>query len=187
ISISYNSVGDSTLNDLLSTLKATAILTTVIAMTLALAIMAAPARAATPVPDPGADCPGRHDCFVLTGLTVDGVTAYPLKDLAPLYDAALAREISPDDLVRIAQAITDKYRADGYFLSRAVAPPQGGPPGHARIRVYEGYIDEVKVTGDAAPALQTLLAGLTEHRPLRLTDLERRLTLATDLPGVRTH
>jgi hemolysin activation/secretion protein len=64
-------------------------------------------------------------------------------------------------------------------------PPQSGPPGHARIRVYEGYIDEVQVTGDAAPALESLLAGLTEHRPLRLSDLERRLTLATDLPGVR--
>jgi hemolysin activation/secretion protein len=43
----------------------------------------------------------------------------------------------------------------------------------------------VEVTGDAAPALEALLSGLTERRPLRLADLERRLTLATDLPGVR--
>jgi len=165
--------------------KHSGLITIVVATVLAFAAMTAPACAAAPAVDPGADCPRRTDCFVLTGLTIDGVSAYPLKDLAPLYDAALAREISPDDLVRIAQAITDKYRADGYFLSRAVVPPQAGEPGHARIRVYEGYIDEVKVTGDAAPALQTLLAGLTEHRPLRLSDLERRLTLATDLPGVR--
>lgn len=163
-----------------------ALLTNVVALTLALVVTAAPARAASVAQDPGADCPRRADCFVLTGLTIDGVTAYPLKALAPLYDTALAREISPDDLVRIAQAITDKYRADGYFLSRAVVPPQVGPPGHARIRVYEGYIDDVKVTGDAAPALQALLAGLTEHRPLLLSDLDRRLTLATDLPGVQT-
>jgi hemolysin activation/secretion protein len=155
----------------------------VVLLAAAIALTVAPARAAETAP--GAACPGRGDCFVLTAVTVDGVTAYPLKDLAPLYADYLAREISPDDLVRIAQAITDKYRADGYFLSRAVVPPQSGPPGHARIRVYEGYIDEVQVTGDAAPALESLLAGLTEHRPLRLSDLERRLTLATDLPGVR--
>lgn len=135
---------------------------------------------------PEADC-GRSptDCVVLTGVTVDGVTAYPLKDLAPLYADYLAREVSTGDLVRIAQAITDKYRADGYFLTRAVVPPQAGG-GHARIRVYEGYIGEVEVTGDAAPALEALLGGLAERRPLRLADLERRLTLATDLPGVRT-
>lgn len=121
---------------------------------------------------PGDDCNGgRSDCFVLTGLTIDGVSAYPLRDLAPLYADALAREISPDELVRIAQAITDKYRKDGYFLSRAIVPPQTGPPGQARLRVYEGYIDAVEVTGDAAPALEALLSGLTGKRPLRLVDL----------------
>jgi hemolysin activation/secretion protein len=137
-------------------------------------------------PPPGEACarPGA-DCFVLKSLTIDGVTAYPLKDLAPLYADYLAREIAQEDLVRIAQAITDKYRADGYFLSRAVVPPQGAQRGAARLLVYEGYIGDVEVTGDAAPAFEALLAGLTERRPLRLSDLERRLTLATDLPGVR--
>lgn len=134
---------------------------------------------------PGHDCHRRTDCFVLTSLTIDGVTAYPLKDLAPLYANDLAREISPDDLVAIAQAITDKYRADGYFLSRAIVPPQSGRPGDAQIRVYEGYIADVEVTGDAAPALESLLSGLKDRKPLKLSDLERRLVLATDLPGVR--
>jgi hemolysin activation/secretion protein len=122
--------------------------------------------------------------FVLTGLTIDGVSAYPLKDLAPLYADYLARDVAIEDLVKIAQAITDKYRADGYFLSRAVVPPQA-PGGHARIRVYEGYIDQVEVTGDAASAVEALLAGVSGRRPLRLAELERGLTLARDLPGVR--
>lgn len=122
--------------------------------------------------------------FVLTGLTIDGVSAYPLKQLAPLYSDYLAREVGMEELVKVAQAITDKYRADGYFLSRAVVPPQV-PGGHARIRVYEGYIDQIEVTGDAAPAVETLLDGVSGRRPLRLSDLERRLTLARDLPGVR--
>lgn len=126
--------------------------------------------------------PSEH--FVLTGLTIDGVSAYPLKQLAPLYSGYLAREVAMEDLVKIAQAITDKYRADGYFLSRAVVPPQA-PGGHARIRVYEGYIDQIEVTGDAAPAVEALLDGVSGRRPLRLADLERRLTLARDLPGAR--
>lgn len=157
----------------------------------ALVVAASLCTGLAPAPPPGgepqaASVPTRDPTqrFVLTALTIDGVTAYPLRDLAPLYADSLAREISTDDLVRIAQAITDKYRADGYFLSRATVPPQA-PGGHARIRVYEGYIGDVEVTGDAAPAMEALLSGLTERRPLRLTDLERRLTLATDLPGVR--
>lgn len=132
---------------------------------------------------PGPDKPPTER-FVLTGLTIDGVSAYPQKELAPLYSNYLARDVAMEDLVKIAQAITDKYRADGYFLSRAVVPPQA-PGGHARIRVYEGYIDQVEVTGEAAPAVEALLAGVSGRKPLRLADLERRLTLAKDLPGVK--
>ena len=148
--------------------------------TLAAASLASPAAAR---PEPLQERPATAP-VVLTGLTIDGVSAYPLKTLAPLYANYLAREVTLEDLVKIAQAITDKYRADGYFLSRAIVPPQA-PGGHARILVYEGYIDDVEVTGDAAPALEAMLSGLTERRPLRLTDLERRLTLAADLPGVQ--
>jgi hemolysin activation/secretion protein len=118
------------------------------------------------------------------GLTVDGVTAYPQKDLAPLYSGDLTREVSMRDIVRIAQAITDKYRADGYFLSRAVVPPQASG-GVVRLRVYEGYVEEVRVEGPAAPAVRRLLADVPGRKPLRLSDLDRRLTLAADLPGVR--
>lgn len=118
------------------------------------------------------------------GLTIDGVTAYPLKDLAPLYADQLTREVTMADLARIAQAITDKYRADGYFLARATIPPQNGS-GIVRLRVYEGYISEVKVDGGAAPAVRRMLDGLTDSQPLRLSELDRRLTLAADLPGVR--
>ncbi|WP_296595529.1 ShlB/FhaC/HecB family hemolysin secretion/activation protein [Phenylobacterium sp.] len=152
----------------------------------ALALSAGLLGAAGPGPaaaQPPADA-STPPSFVLTALTVDGVTAYPLRDFAPLYAGYLAREVTVADLVKIAQAITDKYRADGYFLTRAVVPPQA-PGGHARIRVYEGYIGEIKISGDAAPALGSLLSPLTDRRPLRLTDLERRLTLAADLPGVQ--
>lgn len=147
--------------------------------------LAAPARAGdapvatAPAPDPD------EDRFVLMGLTVDGVTAYPLRDLAPLYADRLTREVGMSDLVQIAQAITDKYRADGYFLARAVIPPQSGPRGLVRIRVYEGYVSELRVDGPAAGAAARVLGDITAQRPLRLAELERRLTLAADLPGIR--
>jgi hemolysin activation/secretion protein len=149
-------------------------------------LAAAPTRAATPAPTARAPCDAaRETCFVLLGLTVDGVTAYPQRDLAPLYAADLTREVSMADIVRIAQAITDKYRADGYFLSRAVVPPQAEGSGIVRLRVYEGYVSDLQVEGPAAPAVRRLLADLPGRRPLRLRDLDRRLTLAGELPGVR--
>lgn len=142
--------------------------------------------AADPAPtDPAACIPASDDCFVLMALTVDGVTAYPMQEIAPFYADYLTREVSMADLVRIAQAITDKYRADGYFLARAVVPPQSGPRGVVRLSVYEGYIGEVQVDGPAAGAVDALLTGVMDARPLKLADLDRRLTLATDRPGLK--
>jgi hemolysin activation/secretion protein len=151
----------------------------------ALAAQAAQAAQAAPS-RPASDCAGRSDgCFVLMALTIDGVSAYPLKALAPLYTDYLTREVSLADLARIAQAITDHYRADGYFLSRAVVPQQTGPEGVVRLVVFEGRVNELQVSGRAAPAARALLDGVTDARPIRLADLDRRLTLATDRPGVK--
>lgn len=123
--------------------------------------------------------------FVLRGLTIDGVSAYRQGDLAPLYANALATEIGLADLAGVAQALTDHYRRDGYFLARAATPRQVDPEGHARLVVYEGYVGEVAFEGDAVPAVGALLADIVDIRPLKLAELDRRLALANDLPGVR--
>lgn len=135
---------------------------------------------------PGAAC-GRPDsgCFQLNAVSLEGLTVYKPGELAALYQGYLTREVSTADLVDIATAITDRYRADGYFLSRAVVPPQAPGTGVARIRIYEGYISEVALTGIGAPAASPYLKGLSELRPLRLAELERRLSLAGDEPGVQ--
>ena len=69
-----------------------------------------------------------------------------------------------DNLVPIlknAAAITDRYCKDGYFLSRAVVPPQLRGGHMARIVIYEGYIDEVAVTGDGSASAGAALKSVT--------------------------
>jgi len=144
--------------------------------------MAGPAMAEAATQNSGACV---QDCAVLTALTIDGVTAYPMATLAPLYDGALAREVGIADLVQIAQRITDKYRADGYFLSRAVVASPPDASGRARIRVYEGYIDDVVLKGAPSPAVERILRGVAGKRPMGLPQLDRQLALASDFPGSR--
>jgi hemolysin activation/secretion protein len=126
----------------------------------------------------------RDDCFVLTAVTIQGVTAYPLADFANAYEGLLARQVTVSDLVRVAAAITDKYRQDGYFLTRAVVAPQARPDGVATILVYEGYIGEVAIEGPGSAAVSPLLIPLEDVRPLTVSVLDRRLTLASDVPGL---
>ena len=156
---------------------------------LAMVILAAPplARAtAAPAPVAGVGCDGPDSgCFQLNAVSIEGMSAYKPGAMAPAYQAFLTREVSTADLVVIAQAITDRYRADGYFLSRAVVPLQLRGSHIARIRVYEGYISHVRITGDGAPVVERIERGIEAKRPIRLRDLEHYLRLAADAPGVQ--
>lgn len=124
------------------------------------------------------------DCFVLTDVQIQGVTAYPMAELAGAYEGSLAQSVDVEELVGIAARITDKYRTDGYFLTRAGVAPHDGRDGSATVVVYEGYISEVVVTGDGAEAVRPRLLPLQRRGPLGIYELDRALALAADTPGV---
>jgi hemolysin activation/secretion protein len=118
---------------------------------------------------------------VLLGVTLDGATLFPLDQLAPAYSGYLAREVAATDLSRIAEAVTEHYRARGYFLSRAYV--SGFDDGLARISVMEGYIAEIVIEGSGGELIRPYFH--TREPIMRLTDLETRLAYARDVPGVR--
>lgn len=125
--------------------------------------------------------------FILTEVTVEGSTVYEDSDFVPFYEEYLGQEVSLADLYRIADAITAKYRGDGYILSRAVVPAQTIREGVIRIRVIEGFVDRVIIDGEIRGPESLLRAygeKITASRPLKASDLERYLLLMDDLPGV---
>ncbi len=126
---------------------------------------------------------GSADCFTLLGVSIEGARAIPNSELAEIYTPFLTRQVDMTDLARIAERITARYRARGYFLSYATVPPQPAG-GVARILVHEGRIGEVVVEGDGAERIQSYLAGLQEAPIADLRDLERRLGFAGDAPGM---
>ena len=91
-------------------------------------------------------------------------------------------------LFDIANAITARYQADGYVLSRATvrSPVRGGV---VNIDVTEGYVSDVRIDGEHAESGPSkLIEGygkkVMADKPLRAETLERYLLLANDLPGV---
>jgi hemolysin activation/secretion protein len=149
-----------------------------------LGLAAAPcAQAEAQTPREPAPACAEDACFTLLGVTIDGVTAFAQADLAPLYTSYLARQVGTADLTRIAQSITDRYRAQGFFLARAYVPEQAGD-GIARIEVLEGRIGEVVIEGDAARQVAPYLRGLESMPVATLAEMDRRLALAADVSGV---
>ncbi|SVE43081.1 uncharacterized protein METZ01_LOCUS495935, partial [marine metagenome] len=62
--------------------------------------------------------------FVLNHLLIQGLTIYDQRSFKPLYRNLLKKELTLKDIYEIAQKITNKYRNDGYILSKAIVPSQ---------------------------------------------------------------
>jgi hemolysin activation/secretion protein len=136
-----------------------------------------------PVAPPGAAAGG----FVLAAVSIHGGTIFNSGELEPTYREYLGRRVGTEEIAQIVQAITAKYREAGFFLSHAVASPQPLAGGILDVRVIEGYIERVTITGrtpDLDPEVQPYTAGVIDERPLRLATLERTLTIVKDLPGL---
>lgn len=127
--------------------------------------------------------------FTLTGIALEGVTVYREEDIRPLYADLLNHDISLSDLYKLRDAITAKYRSDGFILSQAVIPAQklNANGGIAHIRVLEGYARKINFEGeftDHRGILQDYADKIMASRPLQASVLERYIELANDLPGV---
>lgn len=149
-------------------------------------VLAAPAlpepkQAAKVKEQPGID-------FHLTKIVIQGAAVYKANDLLPLYQAYLGKDINLAQLQKIVDAITAKYRNDGYILSRAFIPPQRIKGGEVTIRVVEGYVDQATVQGEAGKAsslIQSYTDQIIQVRPLQITTLERYALLTNDIPGIK--
>ncbi len=147
-----------------------------------------------PAPSPSVRTPtlkpeietGAEIAFVLTAVTVEGASVFAGVDLGPLYAEFLARTVGPGELEEIARRVTAKYNEAGYFLSRAVVPPQDVQNGVLRLRVVEGYLAEVQFQAETAQQglLDAYKHHFTRERPARLNAVERGLLLINALPGL---
>ncbi|MBF0255999.1 MAG: ShlB/FhaC/HecB family hemolysin secretion/activation protein [Gammaproteobacteria bacterium] len=125
--------------------------------------------------------------FNLSEILLDGASVFPQAELQAIYGQHLNTTVSLKQVYQIAADISAHYGNAGYLLSRAFVPPQTIEAGQVKIRVVEGYVDQVLIEGmdDRRPELfQHYIDQITASRPLRAQVLERYLLLANDLPGV---
>ncbi|MDA1357302.1 MAG: BamA/TamA family outer membrane protein [Proteobacteria bacterium] len=125
--------------------------------------------------------------IVLSAVVIEGATAYQLEEFAPLYEKYLGKTVSGVELRNVAESITKKYKADGYFLSRAFMPRQRITLGIVRYQIFEGFIESVEFAG-AMRGRDSLLRAYGDNiaadRPLRKWVFVNNLVLVNSLPGV---
>lgn len=147
----------------------------------------APVLAPPPLSGNGAPEGSDKVTVMVRDIKIEGATAYSAEELMPFYQKLIGQTVPVSEIFEAAEAITLKYREDGYILSQALVPEQRVSDGVYTIRVVEGYVSEVVVTGDIGAVrdlIQDMVNHIPEERPINNATIERYLLLARDVPGI---
>jgi hemolysin activation/secretion protein len=121
---------------------------------------------------------------LIKSIVVNGAYALTPEDLEPVLARYRNRGASRNDLAALAGDLTGLYRAQGYFLSRAVIPPQEMIDGALMVNVEEGVIAAVTVEGGDEARFKPYFEDVMAERPARRKSLERALAVVGGLAGV---
>ena len=124
--------------------------------------------------------------FQLEEIELVGNTVYASAALLAAHRGRMGQAATLADLYAIAHHITTIYRNNGYILSQAIVPAQQIEAGIVRIQIIEGFVNEVRTTGDIKgnrSLVDAYAASIRSVRPLTARLLERYLLLLNDLAG----
>lgn len=124
----------------------------------------------------------------IRGIAFEGVKAPA--EVAEATRRFVGAPATPANLQGIATAMSAAYARSAVALYTVAIPTQSFADGVVRVRVAEGFIEAVTITGDVERAAVGLVRGYAERiaaeRPLTRATLERYLSLIRDVPGLTT-
>lgn len=124
--------------------------------------------------------------FRVEHIRVEGNTVLPESELKAVVSPYENRTVTLDELGRLVSAINKRYYEKGYFTSQAYIPPQDVEQKSIVIKVMEGRVGRVSVSGN-----RFLKAGVVrrdvdyrENDILNVQDLQDRLRRISSEPTV---
>ena len=123
------------------------------------------------------------------GFRITGARSYPQDVLGGLVQPFVGRTLDLAGLNEAAGAITRHYQSGGHILTYAYLPAQKVEGGVIEIAVLEGQVDAVQVVTAQEVRLrdevvQAHTEPLAKAQPVLQAEVERKLLLLNDMPGV---
>jgi len=125
----------------------------------------------------------------VNGFRITGNTVFSDAELQPLLAAWVGRRLAADQLLDAAEALRNRYKDAGYFLTQVLVPPQRPQDGVVTLRVVEARLGTAHARVDSrrvdAARIEAYLRLLPEGTDVTEQDVQRPLLLISDLAGVR--
>jgi hemolysin activation/secretion protein len=126
---------------------------------------------------------------LVSGFRISGAASYPVDELAELVKPWVGKRLDIRGLNEAAGALTRHYQVRGHLLSYAYLPAQRVADGVIELAVLEGRLEGVQIVTAQEVRLrdeviQAHTDTLVAPGPLLQGDVERKLLLLNDMPGV---
>jgi hemolysin activation/secretion protein len=147
----------------------------------------APPQQAQALPEPQM---AAQPSFVLQGVSFDGATGVPERELQAAVADKIGTSVTFADLEQLAKRVVAVYQQHGFGLVQAFVPVQEVVDGRVRITVSEGVLGNVSIdVAEGTPVEKARVAGtlaiLEPGKPLNGRNYERAMLLLSDLPGIK--
>jgi hemolysin activation/secretion protein len=121
--------------------------------------------------------------FTLSHVEIRGGTIFSAEQLKPVVAPFVGTKVGESDLEKLTSVITQLYRERGYFLSRAIIPPQEIKGGVLQLELIEAFVSDVDASGMNSDDARSQFSQTLTERPLRLNTFERESLLLSDRYG----
>ncbi|MFQ5451182.1 MAG: ShlB/FhaC/HecB family hemolysin secretion/activation protein [Nitrospinaceae bacterium] len=131
---------------------------------------------------------GAGPSFFVKKIEIEGNTLFDDETLAPLVDIGEGLEMTLGVLSLYAGEVTAFYGQRGYILARAYIPEQEVKAGIVILKVVEGKVGKIEVTGNEKLKREDFLKrmeAVMDEKVLKERTLERVLLELNDLMGVQ--
>ncbi len=125
--------------------------------------------------------------FEFKAIDLEGLEYYPRSEIDKIFSPLIGQKISLNELRNATEKLEKKYKDDDFFLVRVIIPPQEVEDGVFKVKIIEGYINNVFVEGGnkhSRAKILSIVKKLENKKPVDLKSLERALLLLNDLPGI---
>lgn len=119
-----------------------------------------------------------------SSIRLEGAIALSPDYFESIFARYVHRGLSRNELAALAREVTDAYRAQGYFLSRAVIPPQTLSSGVLTVSVEEGRYTAIEFESGGNDDLRAYFDRVLAEVPARRATLEHAVLTIGDLSGV---
>lgn len=143
---------------------------------------------AKPSTDQSAIAAGEDIKFVLHRVMINGNYVVSTQTILAQFEPYLHKEISLAKLQSLVNEVTSVYQKEGYFLSKAYLPPQEINDGVVKVTIAEGFVSAVVFKGgdkSQEKILQPYVDAVKAQQPSQLAEVEKRLLLMNDIPGIQ--